>query len=87
MMRKAKREGLTDLEFYLRQGSAAPTGTPETVTKLLDNTLSNQEQMAIWKQDDHSQHCMVFHLGDSKRGRFCAFLHLDIITAPNNNTW
>jgi hypothetical protein len=85
MMRKAKREGLTDLEFYLRQGSAAPT--LETVTTLLDNTLSNQEQMAIWKQGDHSQHCMAFHLGDCKRGRSCAFLHLDIITAPNKNTF
>jgi hypothetical protein len=85
MMRKAKREGKTDdLEFYLRQGSAVPT--VETVTKLLQTALSNEQQVTVWKERDHSQHCMAFHLGDCKRGRSCAFLHLDIVQT-NKNTF
>ncbi len=74
MMRKAKREGKADLEFYLRMGAAVPT--VETVSKL--KTLSKEEQLQMWKDRDHSQHCMAFHiLGDCPRGRGCAFLHLE----------
>lgn len=88
MMRKAKREKKTDLEFYLRQGSAVPTR--ETVTKLKTMSHNPKEQMALWKERDHSQHCMAFHLRDDnhhhkcQRGRSCAFLHLE---APNKNTF
>jgi tRNA-dihydrouridine synthase 1 len=82
MMRKAKREKKTDLEFYLRQGSAVPT--LETVT-LLKTMSDNQAQMALWKERDHSQHCMAFHVGNNcQRGRTCAFLHLE---AQNKNTF
>lgn len=74
MMRKAKREGKADLEYYLRKGTAVPT--LDTVTKL--KTLSKEEQLQLWKDREHSQHCMAFHLtGDCPRGRGCAFLHLD----------
>ena len=83
MMRKAKREGKTDLEFYLRQGSAVPT--KETITKLTTMSNDTKAQMALWKERDHSQHCMAFHLGDKcQRGRSCAFLHLE---AQTKNTF
>ena len=83
MMRKAKREGNADLEFYLRQGSTVPTR--ETVTKLKTMSNNPKEQMALWKERDHSQHCMAFHVGDNcQRGRSCAFLHLE---AQNKNTF
>ena len=73
MVRKAKREGRADLEYYLRQGSAVPTSC--TVEKL--KTLDREEQMVLWKERGHSQHCLSFHLtGDCKRGRACAFLHV-----------
>lgn len=73
MIRKAKREGKEDLEYYLRQGAAVPT--LETVLRL--QSLSREEQLKLWKDRDHSQHCMMFHLsGDCPRGRGCAFLHV-----------
>lgn len=70
MIRKAKREG-KDLEFYLRQGAAVPT--LETIKEL--KKLGREEQMKLWKDREHSQHCLAFHLGDCPRGRGCAFLH------------
>ncbi len=74
MVRKAKREGLADLEHYLRQGAKVPT------VKFLDKLtkLTRDEQMKLWK-NDHSQHCLAFHLdpGGCKRDRTCAFLHAD----------
>ena len=74
MMRKAKREGkLDDLEYYLRQGAEIPTlATIDEIRK-----LDKPQQVQIWKERNHSQHCMVFHLenGDCPRGRTCAFLH------------
>jgi tRNA-dihydrouridine synthase 1 len=74
MMRKAKREGKTDIEYYLRVGAAVPT--EETVCKL--KLLNKEEQLQLWKDCDHSQHCMAFHImGDCPRGRGCAFLHLE----------
>jgi tRNA-dihydrouridine synthase 1 len=75
MIRKAKREGKTgsDLEYYLRVGTTVPT--IETVSVL--RSLSKEEQLKLWKDHDHSQHCMTFHLeGDCSRGRRCAFLHV-----------
>jgi tRNA-dihydrouridine synthase 1 len=76
MMRKAKREGKSDLDFYLRQGAAVPT--QDTVKKL--KTLEKQAQLNLWKEREHSQHCMAFHLGACQRGKGCAFLHLDTKT-------
>jgi len=73
MMRKAKREGKDDLEFYLRQGAQIPTDEEITVLK----KLQKDEQMQKWKAQDHSQHCMAFHLEGCKRDRTCAFLHTD----------
>ena len=75
MIRKAKREGKTDLEYYLRQGSQVPT--VEEIEKL--RSLSKEMQLKKWKENDHSQHCMAFHLEDGgcKRDRACAFLHVD----------
>lgn len=79
MIRKAKREGQPDLEFYLRQGAVIPTEA--TVQELL--TLSKEEQLRLWKERDHSQHCIGFHLGGGvcPRGRSCAFLHVASTTA------
>lgn len=71
MVRKAKREG-KDMEFYLRQGAVVPSA--ETVKELC--RLSREEQLRQWKDREHSQHCMGFHLGSCERGRACAFLHL-----------
>jgi tRNA-dihydrouridine synthase 1 len=71
MSRKAKREG-KDLEHYLRQGAAVPT--LETVREL--KSLSKEDQLKLWKEREHSQHCVSFHLlGECARGRACAFLH------------
>lgn len=83
MMRKAKREGKTDLEFYLRQGAKIPT---EEEIQCLMKLKSREEQMNKWKDNDHSQHCMAFHLdkGGCKRDRTCAFLHAD---AKGTNTF
>lgn len=72
MIRKAKREGKEDLDYYLRQGAAVPT--VETVKEL--KTLTKEDQMKLWKEREHSQHCLAFHLnGECPRGRGCAFLH------------
>lgn len=77
MMRKAKREGKADLEYYLRIGAAVPT--VETVYEL--KLLSKEEQLQLWKDRNHSQHCMTFHImGDCPRGRGCAFLHLESLS-------
>ncbi len=77
MVRKAKREGRGDLEYYLRQGAKVPT--VKEVQKL--RKLSKEKQMQHWKDGDHSQHCMAFHLheGGCKRDRSCAFLHADAL--------
>ena len=74
MMRKAKREGKSDLLYYLRIGAEVPTA------KIVNNlkALPRDEAMKMWKER-HSQHCLAFHLdeGGCKRGRGCAFLHVD----------
>lgn len=80
MLRKAKREG-KDVEYYLRQGAVVPTAT--TVKELA--MLSKEDQLRLWKDREHSQHCMLFHLsgGNCHRGRGCAFLHV-APTSTNN---
>ena len=72
MMRKAKREGKTDLEHYLRVGSEIPT--LETIQKM--KTLSKEDQLAHWKKE-HSQHCIDYHMEICKRAKGCSFLHVD----------
>mmetsp|Transcript_17859 Transcript_17859/g.37312 ORF Transcript_17859/g.37312 Transcript_17859/m.37312 type:complete len:90 (-) Transcript_17859:46-315(-) len=74
MMRKAKREGLADLEHYLRIGAEVPT--VEIVREL--KAAPKEERLARWKKY-HSQHCMGYHLEDGgcKRDRTCAFLHVE----------
>jgi tRNA-dihydrouridine synthase 1 len=81
MIRKAKREGLADLEHYLRIGAEVPT--KEVINKL--RSLSKDAALAVWKKD-HSQHCMSYHLdaGGCKRDRACAFLHVE---AKGENTF
>jgi tRNA-dihydrouridine synthase 1 len=81
MIRKAKREGKQDLEYYLRIGAEIPT--VEMVERL--RKLSKEEQLELWKKD-HSQHCMSFHLDPNgcQRNRACAFLHVD---AKGTNTF
>ena len=77
MVRKARREGRSDLDYYLRQGAAVPT--VEEIDMLC--SLSYEGQLKAWKANDHSQHCMGYHLeeGGCKRDRACAFLHVDAI--------
>lgn len=76
MIRKAKREGKKDLNFYLQIGAEVPTR--EKIKRL--KGLTRGEQLSIWKED-HSQHCLSFHLDPEgcKRDRACAFLHVDIL--------
>ena len=73
MTRKAKREGLADLEHYLRIGAEVPS--VETIETL--RHAPREERLVAWKKD-HSQHCMAYHLeeGGCKRDRACAFLHV-----------
>jgi len=73
MTRKAKREGLADLEHYLRIGAEVPS--VEIIERL--RRAPREERLAAWKKD-HSQHCMAYHLeeGGCKRDRACAFLHV-----------
>ncbi len=81
MIRKAKREGKDDLEYYLRQGAVIPTVAE---VKML-RKLTNEEQKQKWKMGNHSQHCMAFHLDEHgcKRDRSCAFLHSDALGENN----
>jgi hypothetical protein len=75
MIRKAKREGKEDVEFYLRQGTRIPTWKEVVDLK----RLPREQQLQLWKERDHSQHCMAYHLyeGGCQRDRACCFLHLD----------
>jgi len=75
MIRKAKREGKEDLEFYLRQGTCVPTWNEIQYLK----SLQRDEQLQSWKLNNHSQHCMAYHLnqGGCERDRACCFLHVD----------
>jgi hypothetical protein len=79
MIRKAKREGKTDLDFYLRVGALVPSKA--VVAKL--KTLSRDDQLAEWKKN-HSQHCMAHHLSKCQRDRGCAFLHVDSELGTNS---
>lgn len=78
MIRRAKREGLDDVEFYLRLGSKIPT--METIAAI--KSLSKEKQLELWKRD-HSQHCLSYHLSPEgcSRNRACAFLHMDPVNA------
>lgn len=73
IMRKAKREG-KDPNYYLSIGAAVPT----TETVKWFRGMKREDAMNAWKKD-HSQHCLSYHLdpGGCKRGRTCAFLHVD----------
>lgn len=74
MIRKAKREGLSDLMHYLNSGSENPT--MEELEEL--RSMTKEEAFEIWKVK-HSQHCFAFHFDEKGcvRDRKCAFLHAD----------
>ena len=74
MRRKAKREG-KDPNYYLSVGAAVPT---IDVVSLLKK-MKREAALEAWKRD-HSQHCLSYHLDPEgcKRGRSCAFLHVDV---------
>ena len=77
MRRKAKREGRTDLDYYLHQGTAVPTLA--MIQELRKKPRA--DALAVWKEQ-HGQHCLAFHLdGSCARGRTCAFLHVDSVSA------
>lgn len=74
MIRKAKREGLSDLLYYLNQGASNPS--QEDIAHL--KSLPQDQAFEIWKAQ-YSQHCYAFHFEPSGcvRDRKCAFLHAD----------
>jgi tRNA-dihydrouridine synthase len=74
MIRKAKREGLKDLFFYLNQGSEVPSN--ELIQQL--KAMTKDDAFDIWK-NKHSQHCWNyhFHADGCGRDRKCSFLHQD----------
>lgn len=74
MIRKAKREGLKDLFFYLNQGNELPSN--ELIQQL--KAMKKEDAFEIWK-NKHSQHCWNFHFGltGCERDRKCSFLHQD----------
>ena len=74
MIRKAKREKKDDLLFYLNIGADLPTPKQMETYRL----LSREVLIPIWKEN-HSQHCISYHMDPNKcqRGRACAFLHVD----------
>jgi hypothetical protein len=73
MIRKAKREGKSDLNFYLKIGAELPTR--EHLDKF--RAMPREKAIRLWKEQ-HSQHCLSFHLDSCERGRSCAFLHIEI---------
>ena len=77
MIRKAKREKKEDLFYYLNIGADLPT--PNQMEYYC--TLDREILIPIWKQN-HSQHCMSYHMDPDKcnRGRACAFLHVDTMS-------
>ena len=72
MIRKAKREGLDDLNFYLNQGSEPPSLEEIDAMK----KLNKDDRFAMWKSK-FSQHCYPYHFETCTRDRACAFLHAD----------
>jgi hypothetical protein len=74
MLRKAKREGKSDLHYYLSQGAALPTAAQMQAYRQMER----DQVLTVWKQH-HSQHCMPFHLDahGCPRDRACAFLHVE----------
>jgi len=83
MVRKAKREGRDDREYYLRIGSKVPTVEGVGLLKEME---SKQMKLKAWKEGNHSQHCMAFHVEDGgcDRERTCGFLH---VTAVGETTF
>jgi tRNA-dihydrouridine synthase 1 len=73
MIRKAKREGKSDLNFYLKIGAELPTR--ELIHEF--RAMPRERVISLWKER-HSQHCLSFHLDSCQRGRSCAFLHIEI---------
>lgn len=73
MIRKAKRMG-KPRDFFVNQGTEIPT--KETIQRL--KSLEKAEALVAWNEK-HKQHCIAYHFeGGCKRGRACAFLHMDV---------
>jgi tRNA-dihydrouridine synthase 1 len=84
MMRKANREGKEDLQYYLKIGAELPTATDISRFK----KMPRDQVLVAWKER-HSQHCLAFHLDADgcKRGRTCAFLHVEGSGRKSANTF
>jgi tRNA-dihydrouridine synthase 1 len=81
MIRKAKREGKEDLYHYLNIGAELPS-----LEQLKQYSfLPQSDLLKVWKQN-HSQHCLSYHMDPQKcsRGRSCAFLHIDNVVSVSN---
>jgi len=78
MMRKAKREGKSDLTFYLRIGADVPSAKTLQQLKKLLQAGDKPRALSLWKEKNHAQHCFTFHLekGGCPREATCAFLHV-----------
>ena len=74
MRRKAKREGLKDIEYYISQGIDPPSIQEITYIKNLDENAG----LIHWKTlKKYKQHCFWYHYGKCPRDRSCGFLHSD----------
>jgi tRNA-dihydrouridine synthase len=82
MIRKAKREGREDLQYYLHRGTETPSKI--LITEL--QKVPREKALSAWKEK-HSQHCLAFHLDPKRctRGKACSFLHVDELTANSFN--
>lgn len=86
MVRKAKREGLDDLNFYLERGLKPPTSDDLEECKKCGG--AGDARLSWWKER-FSQHCFAFHglaTTPCSKGRGCPFLHVDV-AAPQDPSW
>jgi len=79
MKRKSKRDG-KPLDFYLKQGLEAPK--PED---LVTCTNLDESKRVPWWRERFGQHCFPFHNGECARGRGCAFLHVEVASAADED--
>ena len=85
MIRKAKREGLEDLEYYIKEGLKYVPTIDDILA--IQKITSKEKQVETWKDKNFHQHCLMYHLNDGKcvRDRSCAFLHVEIAGRNKNS--
>lgn len=85
LIRKAKREGLNDVEHYVKEGLKYVPSIDDIND--IKQIISKDEQIQAWKDKNFHQHCLMYHLNDGKcvRDRSCAFLHVEIVGSNKNS--